>query len=102
MLEADVESHLRARIKALGGLCEKHLAVNQRGVPDQLVTWPWGEMTLVELKKPGEKLDDHQKRDHARRAKRGIRVVVLSSKVEVDAWVSAQLVRGWAWRPVEK
>lgn len=87
MKESAVEAHLRKRVEALGGLCEKFVSPGRRGVPDRLVTWPSGQMDLVETKAPRGKLRPEQIRDHERRAVRRCRVRVLSTKAAVDAYI---------------
>lgn len=91
MRESVVEAHLRRRVVAVGGLCEKHVSPGQRGVPDRLITWPWGAMDLVETKAPGKKPRPDQVRDHKRRAIRGYVVPVLDTKAKVDAWVERKV-----------
>lgn len=90
MREVKVRDYLVEQVEARGGLCELHTAPGQVGVPDCLVTWPDGDMELVETKTKGGRLSPAQKRDHARRAKLGIKVHVLWSKEQVDQYV-------WPW-----
>lgn len=91
MRETAVEQHLRARVQNVGGLCEKHVSPGQRASPDRLITWPWGVMQLVETKAPGLKPRENQRRDHARRLRRGVVVLVLDTKEKVDEWVAGIL-----------
>lgn len=97
MLEKSVEEHLTDRVEELGGMCEKFVSPGRRGPPDRLITWPlelqsWftPAMELVELKRPGETLDEHQVRDHAKRIRRGVMVTVLDSIMAVDMWIKAK------------
>jgi hypothetical protein len=62
-------------------------------VPDDLVTWPWGEMDLVETKSPdGDGAEPHQVRDHKRRAARRVPVYLIDTKDKVDDYVVARVI----------
>jgi hypothetical protein len=87
MREVKVEDHLRELVEAAGGICEKHVAPGRIGVPDRLVTWPWGEMDLVETKAPGKGARTTQTTDHRERAKRGVPVYLLDTKAKVNTYV---------------
>lgn len=87
MLERDVERHLRKRILAIGGDCEKFVSPGKRGVPDRIVTMPGGRLWFVELKRPGKDAEKQQARDHARRRAMGFDVRVLDTKEKVNAFV---------------
>lgn len=91
MREAAVEKHLRERVEAVGGLCEKHVSPGRRGVPDRLVTWPDGCMQLVETKAPDGVVKGHQQRDHARRARRRVYVRVTYTKQDVDDYMTREV-----------
>jgi hypothetical protein len=99
--EKTVEDYLRKRIRDIGALIEKHVSPGQRGVPDDLITWPWGELDLVETKRPGGEAEEHQKRDHARRLKRDYIVSVLDTKWKVDTFIEWHVGRaknkGFKW-----
>lgn len=84
MLERDVEQYLVRRIKRLGGMAEKFTSPGRRSVPDRLVTLPGNRIVFVELKAPGKKPTDNQKRDHQRREALGCAVLVLDTKEAVD------------------
>lgn len=86
MLEKDIESALCARVKSLGGLCEKFVSPGRRSVPDRIVTLPGGVIVFVEVKAPGKKPTDLQERDHARRKALGCRVVVIDSVESANAF----------------
>ena len=86
MLEKDIESALCARVKSLGGLCEKFVSPGRRSVPDRIVTLPGGAIVFVEVKAPGKKPTDLQERDHARRKALGCRVVVIDSMEIANAF----------------
>lgn len=83
-----VGAYLVKEVKKYGGTAEK-LTWAKKGGPDYLVTWPANEfwecdMQLVETKAPKGSLEDHQIRDHARRARQGIFVKVLYTKGMID------------------
>lgn len=86
MLEKDIESALCARVKSIGGLCEKFVSPGRRSVPDRIVTLPGGVIVFVEVKAPGKKPTDLQERDHARRKALGCRVVVIDSMENANAF----------------
>lgn len=79
MRERDIERALVRRIKELGGLCEKFTSPGRRSVPDRLVTLPNNRIIFVELKAPGKKPTELQKRDHERRKALGCEVRVIDS-----------------------
>lgn len=85
MLEKQVEAHLVARVKALGGEAYKFTSPARRNVPDRLVLWPGGRAEFVELKAPGKQPTAGQQREHARLWKLGFSVRVLDSINAVDA-----------------
>lgn len=87
--ESIIEGYLTLRVQEFGGLCEKHVSPGLRGVPDRLVTWRDGRMFLVELKATNGKLAPWQKRDHARRLERGVRVWTLHNIEAVEEFVNA-------------
>lgn len=86
MKELAVENRLRLKVAEAGGLCEKHVSPGRRGPPDDLVTWPWSEMDLVETKCPGGKRKPWQTRDHQERARCGIPVYLLDTIEKVDRY----------------
>lgn len=94
MRERDIERHLVARVKALGGEVRKVQWLGRRGAPDRLVMLPtrrladtidcaWcnpaGVAIWVELKAPGVRPEAHQLREHERMRNMGQRVVVIDS-----------------------
>jgi hypothetical protein len=90
--ESTVEDYLREQVERQSGLCEKHVSPGQRGVPDRLVTWYWGEMDFVETKSPGKGAEDHQTRDHKRRAARRVPVYLIDTRDKVDEYIRARVV----------
>lgn len=79
MLERDIERALCKRVKELGGLCEKFTSPGRRSVPDRLVILPGGRIVFVELKAPGKKPTEAQKKDHERRRILGCDVRVIDT-----------------------
>lgn len=86
MLERDVEKALIKRVKALGGKCEKFVSVNNRAVPDRLVTLPGGKICFVELKAPGKKPTKLQEKDHKERKALGATVYVIDNVEDANAF----------------
>jgi hypothetical protein len=86
ILERDVEKKLVARVKALGGMCEKFTSPNKRSVPDRIVTLPGGRIIFVECKRPGAKPTELQLRDHVARRELGCDVRVVSTVEEANAF----------------
>lgn len=91
MRESVVEKYLKTQVAGAGGMSEKHTSPGQRGVPDQLVTWPRiarrADLDLVETKAPGKKPRPDQDRDHKRRVRKGCRVYLIDTKEKVDIYV---------------
>jgi len=83
MLEKQVEQALIARVKALGGTCEKFTSPGRRAVPDRIVTLPGGRIIFVECKAPGKKPTVAQQLDHDRRRFLGCDVRVIDSLEQV-------------------
>lgn len=101
MRERDIEKHLVARVKAMGGEVRKVQWIGRRGAPDRLVMLPaswmgrrtsgfWDSPTpiWVELKAPGVKPESYQLREHERMRKMGQRVVVIDSIAGVEELLS--------------
>lgn len=82
--ESKHEKELREGVEALNGLCEKFLGY---GRPDDIITWPTGEIHFVEVKRRKGKLADHQIRDHARRRARRVPVFTLYTSEQVAAYL---------------
>jgi hypothetical protein len=84
VIERDVEKALVKRVKSLGGICEKYVSPQRRSVPDRIVTLPGGIIIFVELKAPGKKPTDAQKRDHLKRRLLGCDVRVIDTLGDVS------------------
>ena len=85
--ETPIEDYLREQVALAGGMIEKHTSPGRRGVPDDLVTWPRGRMDLVECKAKDGVPEDHQIRDHKRRAALGVPVYLLDTKEKINLYV---------------
>ena len=90
MREAAIERHLTRVVRQAGGISIKILPVTA-GVPDRLLVLPGGRLRFVETKAPGGRLRPVQKAFHARLAKLGVEVTVLSSPEEVRDWIQKEI-----------
>ena len=88
-VESSVESHLRSRVKALGGDCLKFVSPGNAGVSDRLVLLPHGVSAFVELKRLGEAPAPLQERFIRRCHALGHLAFVASTVAGVDALVTA-------------
>lgn len=89
MQETTVEKALCRNLKGLGGIAYKFVSPGRRNVPDRLCLLPIGNekhaaivasyLRFVECKKPGEKPNAGQRREHAKIRKLGFRVDVVDS-----------------------
>ena len=86
MLEKQVEAHLVARVKALGGIAYKFVSPARRNVPDRLVLLPGGRAVFVELKRPGLKATEAQEREQLRIHALGFLVLTIDTKEGVDRY----------------
>jgi hypothetical protein len=84
MLEKDVEKALIRKVKSLGGICEKFVSPNRRSVPDRICLLPGGRIIFVELKAPGKRATNNQRRDHLKRRMLGADVRVIDSFEMID------------------
>lgn len=90
--EAIIEKYLIREVRKLGGIAEKFVSPNKRGVPDRICTFPFGLVVFVELKAEGQKPTPLQREDHSRRRAMGFEVEVLDSKVGVDDFIKSVVV----------
>lgn len=88
MRENKIVARLKTLVDDAGGYIRKVEFAQVRGAPDQLVCVPLvphlAEPFWVEAKSTVGVVAGHQKREHARLEKIGMRVFVLSSYQEVD------------------
>ncbi|KGP80098.1 MULTISPECIES: VRR-NUC domain-containing protein [unclassified Paenibacillus] len=87
MKESQIESYLRDKIKAFGGIAYKFVSPGNSGVPDRMVLLPEGRTVFVELKAPGKKPTKLQQVQHKRMQALGHEVRVIDSREQVDAWL---------------
>jgi hypothetical protein len=90
--ERDIEAYLIRRVKATDGIVRKVTWQGHRGAPDRMVSWPAHKggrfPVFVELKAPGESLDDHQKLEHDILLANNVSVIVIDSFEGVDELVA--------------
>jgi len=90
MRESLIEEYLVEQVKLSGGECRKVKWIGRRGAPDRLVMLPFVShfrptSVWVELKAPGQNVEPHQAREHARMMDMGQYVDVIDSFEAVDA-----------------
>lgn len=81
--ESVIEQYLRNQLMLAGGLCRKYSSPGKIGVPDRICMLN-GNVVFVELKRPGGKPRASQIDEHKSMARRGIGVLVIDSKKQVD------------------
>ena len=96
MREADIERHLVARVKGLGGEVRKVRWIGRNGAPDRLVMLPyekvifntaiWGELKNPDTIKtfPADARERAQYREHQRMRAMGQRVEVIGTIEQVE------------------
>jgi hypothetical protein len=93
MRESQIETYLRERVEAIGGLCYKFVSPGRKNVPDRLVLigeeTTIGRTMFVELKAPGKKPTPGQLREHERLRLMGYPVFVIDSKEGVDSFMAS-------------
>lgn len=91
--EADIESYLVQQVKLAGGEIRKTKWIGRKHAPDRYVMLPHSERRAfgtqdcffwIELKAPGEKPTEGQRREHQRMTLLGVRVCVVDSYDGVD------------------
>lgn len=87
MLEKNIEKHLVAQVKAMGGMAYKFTSPAHRGVADRVVCLPDGSTWFVELKAPGGRLSELQKIFQSDMARMNQKYACLWSKDHVDEWI---------------
>lgn len=86
-LEDNLEAFFHKRVRLLGGHTVKMLPFVESGVPDRLVIFPGGVLELVELKADHGALRPDQIAWIGMAEAIGYKVVVLTGKDEVVAWL---------------
>ena len=91
MREKLIEDYLVDQVKILRGEIRKLSWIARRGAPDRLVWIPgWAFPKMPELKAPGKPLEDHQKREHKRLKKMGVKCCKLDSFEDVDKFLRSK------------
>jgi len=88
--EADIEKYARERIAAAGGWMLKWTSPGQRGVPDDIVFWPGGQVDFIEFKAPTGRLAPLQQHVSDRLLAYRQSVWRLLNKFGVDSYVAAR------------
>ncbi len=83
-MERTVESYLRRRVKAAGGLALKLVCPGWAGVPDRLILFPGGKVFFAETKDAGKAPNARQRYVHRKLRALGFQVFVPDSKTSVD------------------
>ncbi len=84
MREREIESYLRDRVKAAGGIAYKWVSPGNSGVPDRIVMLPGAPDIFIELKAPGGKPTKLQLNQHRKIRALGRHVTVIDSKELVN------------------
>ena len=85
MRESTIEGHLVRRTNEIGGEVRKVKWIGRRGAPDRVVMLPGGRLYWIELKRPGQKAEPHQAREHERLRDMGQRVLIIDSFEAIEA-----------------
>ena len=86
--EGKIVAYLKKVVREHGGLVRKVEWSGVRGAPDLLVML-YGRHVFVECKRPGEKPEPHQEREHKRMLEiGGCHVVVIDSEEAADELIS--------------
>ena len=88
MREREIEQHLVARVKAMGGEIRKAQWIGRAGAPDRRVMLPGRPPFWVELKAPGEVPTSQQVREHNRMRRLGEIVAVVDTIAGVEELLS--------------
>jgi hypothetical protein len=89
MLEKDIEKYFMRRVAQVGGRAYKFVSPSNRGVSDRVVCLPDGTTHFIELKRPGGKLSELQRRFAIEMMTLSQNYDCLWSKEEVDKWIYA-------------
>lgn len=87
--ERDIESYLKRKIEALGGLFLKWVSPGNDGVPDRIAILPGGRIYFVELKTDRGKPKGVQKYMIRKLRERGARVDIVYGRIDADQWLEA-------------
>ena len=84
--------YFRKAVEARGGVAFKFVSPSHRGVSDRVVCLQ-GQTWFVELKRPGGRLSPLQRVFAAEMERLGQRYACLSSREEVDEWLSGLTIK---------
>lgn len=88
MLENKIETYLLEQVAEKKGHTRKLRFLERRGAPDRLVWIPsWVYPKLAEMKAPGKRLEDHQRREHVKLVRMGFYVTKLDTFNDVDKFL---------------
>ncbi len=87
-MEKTVETYLRDRVRAAGGLALKLVCPGWTGVPDRLILMPGGRAYFAETKDLGKTPGRRQRYVHGRLRELGFQVFVPDSKPAVDRMIA--------------
>lgn len=90
MIEQDVESYLKKRVKEAGGRTIK--LGNFSGIPDRLVLLPEGRVYFIELKAPGKKARPLQLKRCRELKRLGFKAMVIDRKEDIDKWIIEEVI----------
>lgn len=85
--ENQVETYLKEQVKSIGFLSSKFKSPGKNGVPDQIITQPFGTL-YVECKAPGKKPRKNQLSDMRTRIKAGAVCLVVDNYEKTDHLVN--------------
>ena len=95
MLEKDLESRFRERVRQAGCKALKFVSPGNAGVPDRIVLAPGGKACFVELKKKGRKPRPLQMHAMQELRELGFEVYVIDSLPAVE--VFSRKLEAWRW-----
>jgi len=92
-VEKDIETYLKNKVEAAGGMCLKFPTIHTEGIPDRIVLLPIGNVAFVELKRPeGGRLSEIQKYQINKLRNIGLQVYVIKDKQGVD-WLVRKMAK---------
>lgn len=85
MTEKELEQKLVRSAKARGGIAYKFVSPGHNGVPDRIITLPFGKVGFIEVKRPnGGKLSPLQKNELERLRNLGFKAYVLNNEGDIE------------------
>lgn len=91
MLEKHLQAKIIKRIRALGGIAFKTIAVGVRGFPDVVAVLPGGIVLFIEVKLPGGRISRFQTRILKKLSELGANAWVIKSMEELEINLSKVL-----------